>query len=192
METKERFAKLCKERMVEELVSCFKERPNFIMTSYMGLTVSGLESLRRNLKKSSASYLVVKNSLLRAAFGKLKFKDESSSIDSGVGISFSGDDIIATCKALAAFAKDHEKFKIKGGVIDGANVTAEKIRSLAALPSKTVLLTQIVVGMKSPITGFVNILGGVLRKFVYVVDAIKTAKKALEPDAGAQEAKPQT
>jgi large subunit ribosomal protein L10 len=120
--------------------------------------------------------MVVKNSILKIAFEKLKLADEVNKIESGMGISFSGDDIVSTCKTVVTFAKDHNKFKIKGAVIDGKPVTADKVKELASLPSKQVLLTQVVIGMKSPITGFVTVLGGVLRKFVYCVDAIKTKK----------------
>lgn len=174
----EGFGRLCKERMVEEIASRFKERPNFIITSYMGSSVSDIELLRRNLKKTSSSYFVVKNSILKVIFDKIKLKDEISKIDSGMGISLSGEDIISTCKILVTFAKDHEKFKIKGAIIDGKPVSIEKVKVLASLPPKDVLMAQVVGGIKSPITGFVNTLGGILRKFVYCIDAIKTSKQS--------------
>ena len=164
--------------MVEEIAFRFKERPNFIITSYMGSSVSDIELLRRNLKKTSSSYFVVKNSILKVIFDKIKFKEESSKIDSGMGISLSGEDIISTCKILVTFAKDHEKFKIKVGIIDGKPVSTEKVKVLASLPPKDVLLAQVVGGIKSPITGFVNTLGGILRKFVYCIDAIKTSNRS--------------
>lgn len=163
--------------MVDEIVSNFKERPSFIITSYMGSSVSDLELLRRNLKKTSSSYFVVKNSILRTVFDKLKLKEESSKIESGMGISLSGEDIISTCKVLVAFAKDHEKFKIKGARLDGKSFTTEKIKTLASLPHKDILIAQVVGGIKAPITGFVNVLGGILRKFVYCLDKVKESKE---------------
>ena len=178
MVKREGFGRLCKERMVEEIASRFKERPNFIITSYMGSSVSDIELLRRNLKKTSSSYVVVKNSILKVIFDKIKLKDEISKIDSGMGISLSGEDIISTCKILVTFAKDHEKFKIKGAIIDGKPVSTEKVKVLASLPPKEVLMAQVVGGIKSPITGFVNTLGGILRKFVYCIDAIKMSKQS--------------
>jgi len=178
MAKKEKLARLCKEKMIDEIVSDIRERPNFIITSYMGSSVSDLEHLRRNLKKLSSSYFVVKNSVLKIVFDKLDLKDEIAKIDSGMGISLSGDDIVSTCKVLATFAKDHDKFKIKGGIIDGKSMPQEKVKQLAALPSRNVLLTQMVVTMKSPITGLVMTLSGILRKFVVVVDAIRAKQGA--------------
>lgn len=178
MAKKEKLARMCKEHMVDELVASIKERPNFVITRYMGCSVSDLEQLRKTLKKSSCSYVVVKNSILKIVFDKLSMQGESAHIESGMGISLSGDDIVATCRILANFAKDHDKFKIKGAIIDGKSVPQEKVRQIASLPTKQVILTQIVVTMKSPITGFVHVLSGVLRNFVCVVDAIKTSKQS--------------
>lgn len=177
MVKKEKFGKICKEKMVTEILDNLKDRPNFVITTYMGSSVNELEQLRKSLKKNSSDYLVVKNSMLKVVFNKLKLDSEISKIESGMGISLSGEDIISTCKTLVTFSKDHGKFKIKGAVIDGKSVPTEKVKELASLPAKNVLLAQVVGGIKAPITGFVNTLGGVLRKFVYCVDAIKNAKK---------------
>ena len=172
----EKLGKACKEGMVKEIVSRFKDHPNFVITSYMGSSVSDLELLRKNLKKTSSDYMVVKNSILKVVFDKLKLEGETSKIDGGMGISLSGDDIISTCRALVNFSKDHDKFKIKGAIVDGKSVGPDKVKQLASLPPKEALLAQVVGGIKSPITGFVNTLSAVLRKFVYCVDAIKVSK----------------
>jgi len=172
-----KFGKLCKERMIEEILARFKSQPNFVVTSFMGSSVSDMELLRRNLGKSSANYVVVKNSMLKIIFDNLKLKDEALKIEGGMGISLSGEDIISTCKILVTFAKGHDKFKIKSAYFDGRVVPAEDVKRFAALSSKYALMTQVVAGIKSPITGFVNTLGGVLRKFVYCLDAIKRSKE---------------
>jgi len=177
MAAQEKLGKLVKSKMVEEIVSRFKKKPDFVITNYMGASVMDLERLRRSLKKVSASYVVVKNSILKVVFKELKLTQESDQIDGGIGISLAGDDIASTCRELVTFAKDVQKFKIKGAYIEGKSVSEEKVRRLAALPTRKVLLAQVVGGVKAPITGFVNTLSGVLRKFVCVVDAIKASKE---------------
>ena len=171
-----KFGKICKERMLDEVARRFKGHPNFFITSYMGLSAYELELLRRGLKKTSSNYFVVKNSALRIVFDKLKLSIAAPQIEGGVGISLSGQDIISSCKALVNFTKEHDKFKVKCGVFDGKIMPYERVRELASIPSKEILLARVVGGIKSPITGFVNVLAGFLRKFVYVVDAIKTKK----------------
>lgn len=176
MAVAQKLGKLCKDKMMTELLLRFEKHPNFIITNYMGSSTSDMEMLRRNLKKTSANYFVVKNSVLRLVFNKMKLEEESAQVEGGIGISFAGGDVVSTCNILVGFSKTHDKFKIKGGVIDGKRMPVEKIKQLASLPSRQVLLAQVASGMNAPIAGFVNTLSGVLRKFVYVVDAIKNSK----------------
>jgi large subunit ribosomal protein L10 len=178
---KQGYGKLTKEKMIKELLSDMKERPNFFITNYMGSSVSDLENVRKSLRTSSSSYVVVKNSILNVVLDQLKIDGVKNLVDGGVGVSLSGDDIIATTKALVNFSKTHEKFQIKGAYIDGKLLGADKIKEMASLPSKEVLLAMVVGGMKAPITGFVMVLGGVIRKFVYALDAVKTAKGKAAP-----------
>jgi len=181
MATKEKLARRTKEHMVGEVKARFESNPNFVLTNYMGSSVSDMELLRRNLKKAAGTYFVVKNSVLRVAFEELKLGEVSSMIDAGMGVSLCGEDMVLTCKELVDFAKTHNKFKIKIAYIDGKLVTTEKITAIASLPSRDILLARVVGGIKSPITGFVNILAGVIRKFVYCVDAIKVEKAKAAP-----------
>jgi large subunit ribosomal protein L10 len=171
------YGKLCKEKMINEILTDFKERPNFFLTNYMGSSVADLESVRKNLKASQSMFFVVKNSILNVVFDQLKLAEAKQLIDGGVGISLSGEDIIATSKVLVNFAKAHEKFKIKGAVIEGKLFTVDRVKELASLPGKEALLAQVVGSIKAPITGFVNVLGGIVRKFVYAVDAIRSARE---------------
>jgi len=177
MVKKDKFGKLCKEKMVDELTDMIDGHPNFIITSYMGSSVSDLEQVRKDLKPASGSYIVVKNSILRVILNEKKLEDMKSLVDGGVGISFSGQDIISTCKILVNFSKTHDKFKIKGGIVDGKSMSQAEVKRLASLPSREILIAQVVTGIKSPITGFVHTLSGIIRKFVCVVDAIKNSKQ---------------
>jgi large subunit ribosomal protein L10 len=177
MAKKEKLARSCKEKMVEEILASFKDHPNFFVTSYMGSSVLDLELVRKNLRAASSDYMVVKNSILNVVLDKLKLEEIKAMVDGGIGISFSGVDYVATSKVLVGFTKDHEKFRIKGALLDGRVASAEKVKQLAALPGRDILRAQVVGGIKAPITGFVNTLGGIIRKFVYAVDAVKTKRQ---------------
>lgn len=183
-----KYSKMCKEKMVSELVGNIEKHPNFVITDYMGSSVGDLEQVRKNLRPSSSRYLVVKNAIARVVFDKLKLEEAKSLIDGGVGLSLSGSDIVSTCKVLVNFTKDHEKFKVKAAYIDGKFVTADTVKRLASLPTREVLLSQVVGGIKAPITGFVMTLSGVLRKFVYVLDAVKSSKEKQAPSPSATQA----
>ena len=174
---KQGYGKLCKDRMIGEILSDLKERPNFFITNFMGSSVSDLESVRKSLKIAQGIFFVVKNSIMNVVLDQLKLEDAKSLIDGGVGISLSGEDVIATSKILVNFSKTHEKFKIKGAVIDGKLVAIDKVKEMASLPTKNVLLAQVARGIKAPITGFVSVMGGIIRKFVYVINAVKVNKE---------------
>lgn len=174
---KQGYGKLCKDKMIGEILSDLKERPNFFITNFMGSSVLDLESVRKSLRPTKGTFFIVKNSMMNVVLDQLKLEDAKSLIDGGVGISLSGEDVIATSKILVNFSKTHEKFKIKGAVIYGKLVAVDKVKEMASLPAKDVLLAQVVGGIKAPITGFVSALGGILRKFIYVVDAVKISKE---------------
>jgi len=176
MAKKEKLARSCKEKMVDEILASFKEHPNFFVTSYMGSSVMDLELVRKNLRAASSDYMVVKNSILNVVLDKLKLEEIKPHVDGGIGISFSGDDYVATSKVLVGFTRDHDKFKIKAAVLDGKIFAVDRVKQLAALPGRDVLRAQVVGAISAPITGFVNTLGGIIRKFVYAVDAVRTKK----------------
>ena len=72
---KDKFAKMCKEKMVDELSDLFEKHPNFILTSYMGTSVAGLETVRKNLRPVKSRYIVVKNSILNVVLDKQKLEN---------------------------------------------------------------------------------------------------------------------
>lgn len=174
----EKFGKKCKQHMMSEMKVAIEKRPNIFITNYMGLSTGELESLRKDMDKTSATYFVVKNSFTRKVFEELKYQDALGVLEGGVGLGLAGEDIVTVAKVLSKFSKDHDKLKIKAAIFDGMFVTAEKVQEIASLPAREVLLARVVRGMKAPITGLVLVLGGALRKFVYCVDAIKRSKEA--------------
>ncbi len=175
---REKFGKSCKQHMMDEVEAHIKERPNIFITNYMGLSTSELESLRRDMRKSSANFFVVKNSLTKKVLQKLKLDDAAALVDGGVGLGLAGDDFIAASKILVKFAKEHSMLKIKAAVLDGKLVSEKVVSDIASLPSREIVLAWVVGTIQAPIAGFVRVLAGVLRKFVYCVDAIKSAKEA--------------
>lgn len=172
----EKYGISTKKFMVEEITEKLKENPNFVITGYKGLASSEVESLRKELNKTSSAYLVVKNSLIKKAFDQLKIKDLDKYVEGQIGLSFA-DDIISASKTLVDFSKEHSALEIKCAFIDGKIETTDRVKHLALLPPREVLIAMVLNGMKAPITGFVGVLGGLLRKFVYAINEIKKKKE---------------
>ena len=79
---------------------------------------------------------------------------------------------------LVSFAKDHDFFKVKSGFIDGKVIDAVEVNNLAKLPSREVLIAQVLGGLNAPISGFATVLGGTIRGLVVALNAIAEKKQS--------------
>jgi len=172
----EKYGISTKQFMREELKEKFKSSPNFFITNYKGLNAFQLDTLRKELKKSDSKYFVVKNSVAERVFGELDMKDLNQFIKGEVGIGFIGD-VIGASKIFAHLSKKHPSFKLNCAFLDGKLEGADRIKHLATLPPKEVLISLVLLYMKSPITGFVSVLKNLLRNFVYAINEIKNKKE---------------
>jgi large subunit ribosomal protein L10 len=173
----DKFGRKTKEMMASELKASLKKAQGLFVTTYGGLSTAELEVLRRGLKERSSDYVVVKNSIARVVLNDLRFKDAGAMVEGSVGIGLCGGDLISTSKLFADFAKNHEHLKLKGAIFNGELVSAERIREIAKIPPKEVLIAKALGAMKSPISGFVGAMGGMMRKFVWCLEAIRKSKE---------------
>ena len=167
-----------KQQIAEDLRDRFSKSAIIVVTDYKGLDVAAMNDLRRKLRKEEIEYQVVKNSILIRASAdndgdliKDFFKGPSA-------VALSYDDPIAPAKVLAQFAKDHQQLEIKVGVMNGRVLDATAIKALAQLPSKEVLLGQLLAALNAIPTSFVRTIAEVPRSFVNVLAAIKDQKEA--------------
>src|SRR5690606_16796794 len=100
----------------------------------------------------------------------------TSHLTGPVGVVFIKGDAAATAKTVLEFAKDKDAFQVRGGLMDGAAVSLNELKAIADLPSKDVLLAQIVGSLVSPHRGLLAVLNGVPRQLVQVINAIKDTK----------------
>jgi large subunit ribosomal protein L10 len=90
---------------------------------------------------------------------------------------FCSKDPVLTSKSLVNFSKDHEKLSLEVAFIDKKVLDKSLIKALAALPPKEVLLARVIGGIKAPLSGLANVLGGTLRNLVSVLDQVAKQKK---------------
>ncbi len=162
-----------KKRIADDLQGRFEKSTIVILTDYKGLDVSSMNDLRRKLREANTEYQVVKNSLLvRASEGndvtliKDAFKGPSA-------IALSYDDPVAPAKVLTDFVKENKDFEIKVGVLNGKVIDLDGIKALSSLPTREVLLAQVLSAMNAVPTSLVTALSDVPRRFLNVVQAIK-------------------
>ncbi len=153
-----------------------------IMAEYRGLTVGQLTELREELRKSKAEFKVSKNRILKIAINEDDQNKENYSslvehLTGPLGAVYAFGDAAAAAKSLLKFGEDNEAFKVKAGVMDGAAVNPAQLKAISDLPSKDVLLGQIVGSLISPHRGLVTVLSGVHRNLVQVLAAIRDKKQ---------------
>ncbi len=161
-----------KAQIIDQLQEVFTRSEYAILTDYRGLTAGEINGLRRKLNEVNIEYRVVKNTLARFAAERANRDDLSSSFQGPVAIAFGSGEVTETAKVLADFIRTSKPtMSVKGGFLGARLLTAKDIESLATLPPKEVLISQIIAGINSPVTGLVNVLAGSIRGVMGVIQA---------------------
>ena len=167
-----------KKELVQLLNARLSETAISILVNYKGLDVESMTKLRSDLRNEGVKLKVVKNTLLSMA---------SKGTDSALMEDyFSGPNAIVTCsddpvspaRIIAKFAKSNDKLEIKAGAMNGKALSPEEINALAKLPSREVLLSQLLSTMNGVPTAMVRVLAEVPRSLLNVLNAIEDQKKA--------------
>ncbi|NPV26982.1 MAG: 50S ribosomal protein L10 [Firmicutes bacterium] len=166
-----------KKQVVTEIREKLQRSKSAVLTDYRGLNVKEVTKLRNQLREAGIEYRVVKNTLATIAVKDIGLDELEVYLKGPTAIAFS-DDPVAPAKILSEFAKTNKNFAIKGGVLEGKVIDLEGVKALADLPSREVLLAKVVGAMQAPITAWVNVLQGPIRKFVYALDAVRKQKEA--------------
>ena len=167
-----------KELIVEELIEKLENAESAILTDYRGLNVEEMNDLRSKLRDADVEYKVVKNTLAYLAAKEVDCEEVEEYLVGPTAIAFGLEDPVSPAKVLSEFSDDHEDLEIKSGIIKGSIIDAQQVESLADIPDREVLLSQIAQGMKAPITGLVHCLKDPLNKLVRTLEAVKEEKQA--------------
>jgi large subunit ribosomal protein L10 len=167
-----------KKEIVRGLNEKFSSFAVVILTDYKGLDVAKMSELRRKLREADVEYHVVKNTLLRRA---AEGTDVAAIVDQFTGpsaVAISMTDPVAPAKVLSDFAKANEKLEIQAGVMEGKALTPEGIKALSSLPSREVLLSQLLSALNGVPTSLVRLLNAVPQQMLTLLTAIKDQKES--------------
>ena len=167
-----------KKKIVEELHVKLMQSKVVILTDYKGLDVGAINDLRRRLEEAEVEYKVVKNTLLKRASEKTDVELIRDSFVGPSAIALSYEDPVAPAKVLKKFSEENQKLEIKGGVMDGRVLDLDAIKALAGLPSREILLSQVLATMNAVPTSLVRALSDMPRRLMNVINAIKDQKEA--------------
>jgi large subunit ribosomal protein L10 len=128
-----------------------------------GMTVEKVSLLRKQCRAQKVEVRVVKNTLLKRAFNSQGITALDEFLVGPTGLIFSAVNEMTPAKILTDFAKEHEKPRIKAAVLDGRLFDDKAIAVLAKLPSREVLLSQLLSTFIAPMTQFLAVIDTTLR-----------------------------
>ena len=155
-----------KEEAVKKLAEDLKDAKLILLTDYRGITVEDATKLRAELRESNSEYRVIKNNIIKRALDLNGESGLDDLLEGPTALITNNEDYLAPAKAIYNFTKDHDFYKIKGGIIEGKVMTAEEIITLAKLPSRQELLAQLAGALLGNIT-----------KLAVALDAVREQKE---------------
>lgn len=162
-----------KESIVKELEAKIDKQKSIVFMDFQGIKVKDLSFLRNQLKEQNGEMKVSKKNLINIALKNKNIEFDSRNLSGEVAVIFSYEDEVSSSKAVYQFTKASKMGKILGGFVDNNFYGEEDVIKLAELPPKEQLIGRFMGTINAPITNFVGVLGGNMRKLVTVISAIK-------------------
>ena len=181
---------------VAELSNRFRDASAALLTEYRGLTTAQLTQLRRDLG-STTTYAVVKNTLTKRAAGEAGLAGLGELLSGPTAIAFVQGDPVEAAKGLRDFARANPTLVIKGGVVDGAELSAQEIGRLADLESREVLLGKLAGAMMANLSKAAGLFQAPLSQMARLAAALQEktpaeAETSVEAAATAEAETPAT
>ena len=167
-----------KEAVIAEVAQLLTDTQDMFVSDYRGLTVTELSELRDKLRQSGATFKVVKNTLGGIAADRAGRVDVKGLLSGPTAVTFCGEDLVGAAKALSDFAKTHPQLVVRGGLLESSLIDTDAVRELASLPSRDVLIAQVVGTMAAPMIGLVTVLQGTVSGFVRALNQVAEQRAA--------------
>jgi large subunit ribosomal protein L10 len=170
-------SKEMKKLIVNEFISDYKGVNNFIVVSIKGVNTQQANVLRRDLSEKNIKLKVVKNSLASIALKEIGVPALGQILEGPSAITVSDNDPVILAKVLTKWSKEISSLKIVGGLVDGEMLSLDDIKTLSAIPSREVVLTQIVFAIQAPMVQLANVFNATASSLCRVLHAIKEKKE---------------
>lgn len=153
-----------KEAKVQEIRERLEKSQAVILADYQGLTVEEDTELRKKLREAGVEYKVYKNTLTTLALKEIGVEGLNEFLAGPVSMAISYDDPTAPARILNDFAKSHKKLELKAGLVQGEVFDLAKVKELATIPSREVLLAKLLGSFKAPLSNLAYLLNSIKEK----------------------------
>lgn len=147
-----------KQAQAAELTEKLKRAQAGVLVNYSGITVEQDTALRKSLREAGVEYRVYKNTMTGRACKEAGYEGMTAYLEGMNAIAFSESDPIAPARILCEFAEKNEKLQVRAGFVDGSVLDEAGVKSLAATPSKEVMVCKIMGCLKSSLFGLAYVL----------------------------------
>jgi large subunit ribosomal protein L10 len=160
-----------KELIISDLSKKIEGYKAVVLTHYRGLNVEQINRLRKRLREEKVDYHVIKNTLMRLASKGTDLEKLNDYFEGPTAIAISYGDPILLAKVLSEFTKKQPSLEIKVGLIEGRVSPPEEVKALATMPSREVLLAQILGGIQMSGGQVVGVILSILQQMLGVIQA---------------------
>jgi large subunit ribosomal protein L10 len=164
-----------KEAQVTELKEKLGKTQSLVFADYRGISVPAVTGLRDEFRKVQAEYRVYKNTLVKLAVKGTAMEGIGKHLEGPTAIVFSYESPSAAAKVATKYAKDSEKFAVKGGFFEGTVLDKAGVEGLASMPGKDELRAKLLATFMAPATDLVRTLSAGAQNFVYLLSAKERA-----------------
>ena len=170
-----------KSAAIEELREKLQDANAFYLTDFTGMNVKQMTEFRSRLRREGVEYIVVKNTLAQRAVDSLEIPDIARFFTGPTGVVIGQNDPVAAAKVLTEFAREFDnKPAVKLGVVERQEVPADRVKQLAELPPKEVLLAQLAGGLQAPMARLVGGASNLIAGLTRAVDALRAQRESAE------------
>jgi len=165
-----------KERIVEDTSKRLEGVRGVFLADFSGMTVESISLLRKKCREQRIEFHVVKNTLLKRALNARGIVALDEHLNGPTAAVFSPVSEMSPAKVLVDFAKEHERPRVKAAIVDGQLFDDKTVTRLAALPSREVLLSQVLATFIAPMTQFLAAIDATLRLPATMADVLEREK----------------
>ena len=153
-----------KKLIVEEIKNYAAEAKAIVLVDYKGLTVEEVSALRKSFREAGAVYKVYKNRLMKIAFESLGINFKTEDLEGTTAVAFHSSDAVVPAKIAVDGANKYKVMQIKAGYCEGKYQTKDEVIALSKIPSKEVLVAQLLGLLTSPMRSFAVAVSEVAKK----------------------------
>jgi len=168
---------------VAALTDDFAKASVAVLAEYRGLTAGQMNKLRRVVREADGRCRVTKNRLAKRAIGGSRYASLGDMLTGPTALIIGFKDPVAIAKLAVKFAEELPKLEIKGAVLDGQVLPPAEVKALATLPSREVVMAQLLGLLQAPATQLLRTLNEPAARVARLVDALGKRRESAEGGA---------